>query len=91
MRYLSYGHHAIFIKGLDENAMGQWWNSFRTQNKWKTLSQNCSTTVAEALKAGGGDDHASFLSAHNLVWTPQSVQDYAGSIVRKISRRKMGP
>src|SRR6185437_9264325 len=42
----------IHLDNLDENAIQRWWDKFRKDHQWKTLSQNCSTTVAEALDAG---------------------------------------
>ena len=71
---------SIKIIGLDEKAIKEWWEEFSQSNTWKTLSQNCSTTVADALKNGGGDKYASFLKSHNFVWTPNSAKEYAESI-----------
>ena len=53
----------IDIKGLDEEAIQKWWDKFKDNNYWKTFSQNCSTTIAEGLEAGGGDKYASFMSS----------------------------
>ena len=52
----------------------KWWNGFKTTHKWKTLTQNCSTTVGDALKAGGGPETGKF------VWTPAYVEKYARRI-----------
>ena len=70
--------HTITLNGLDETAIKKWWSDFRNgTNQWKTLSQNCSTTVAQALKAGGADKYATGVSgwwgSWNFVWTPSDV------------------
>lgn len=61
----------IHIDGLDENAIRSWWDKFRNTHKWKTISQNCSTTAAQALMAGGAPP------AYKVLWTPSDVQQYA--------------
>ncbi len=68
--------HTIIINGLNENKIKDWWLNFKTNNKWKTLSQNCSTTVAEALKEGGAGSFWS-LKDNNLFWTPEDVRVFA--------------
>ena len=70
----------IEIKCLDENKIKQWWLVFKTTHKWKTLSQNCSTTVADGLKAGGGADNVSWGVSHNIVWKPNDVKAFAQAI-----------
>lgn len=74
----------IAITGLDETAIELWWNDFTSNHRWSTLGQNCSTTVAQALQAGGGD-YAAWGDPRNWwmfgVWTPSSVEEYAYSIV----------
>ena len=40
----------IQIEGLDEGAIQNWWNNFKTSNQWSTLTQNCSTTAAQVFK-----------------------------------------
>jgi RHS repeat-associated protein len=69
----------IHLDNLDEDAIKKWWSKFRTDNRWKTLSQNCSTTVAEALDAGGGRKRAP-VASHHFVWTPADIEDYARQI-----------
>ena len=73
----------IKINGLDEGKIKQWWEPFKNSNKWQSLTQNCSTTAADALKAGGADVFSSWLKSNNLVWTPQAVLKYAQEIVKK--------
>jgi len=77
----------ISINGLDENAIAAWWNQFKNDpnNKWETLSQNCSTTVAEALKAGNASTPWwDFWSSWNIVWTPADVEEFARAINKKL-------
>lgn len=69
----------IRIIGLDEDAIEKWWDKYKDENKWKTLSQNCSTVGAEALKAGGGGGWY-WWSAHNLIWKPNDVKSFAEKI-----------
>jgi hypothetical protein len=71
--------HVIPISGLDEAAIKAWWGDFKSKNKWSTLSQNCSTTVADALDAGGGGDGV-YLADWNSFWTPADVRGYADAI-----------
>jgi RHS repeat-associated protein len=76
----------IRILGLDEAAIERWWNNYQPTNQWKTLSQNCSTTAAEALTAGGADVlWPDFLQAHHRIWTPADVEAYAGAINRYLA------
>ena len=74
----------VAVGGLDHKAIRAWWASFKTTHKWSTLSQNCSTTVADALWAGGA---ASILTAREddmfqgvVVWTPNDVLALATAI-----------
>jgi len=75
----------IYINGLDEAAIEKWWNDFRKNNKWKTLSTNCSFVAAQGLKVGGGGQPW-WVSADNLVWTPTDVAGFA----RDVQRQKSG-
>jgi RHS repeat-associated protein len=72
----------IRIDGLDEAAIENWWNSFRSRNNWRSLNQNCATTAADALAAGGGDIYAVLGGGlpTRLVWAPSDVQEYATHI-----------
>ena len=72
---------------LNREAIAVWWNQFKNDpnNKWKTLSQNCSTTVAEALKAGNASTPWwDFWSSWNIVWTPADVEELARAINKKL-------
>lgn len=84
--------HNILISGLDEQSIIEWWIRFGMcagfqgpPLPWKTLSLNCSTVVATALKKGGGDKYASWLPSWNIVWKPSDVLQYATSIKVNIS------
>jgi len=57
-----------------------WWNNFKSTHKWKTLSQNCFTTVAEALDTGGGGEGVLFVD-RNVIWTPQYEAEYGDAII----------
>ena len=75
--------YTIRIEGLNEDAMRAWWAGVNADvnAKWCTLSRNCSTTVAQALFAGGGDDLAgSWWHSHNVVWKPDDILRYAMAI-----------
>jgi hypothetical protein len=77
----------ITITGLDEAAIQSWWDTFSgdSNNKWKTLSKNCSTTAADALKAGGADVRwRDVFKGHNMVWTPADVEEFANAINRHL-------
>jgi len=79
--------HQIRIIGLDEKKIEKWWLEFKKTHQWKTLSQNCSTTAADALKEGGGEGHSSFPKSHNLIWTPNNVKEFANDIKKNLESR----
>jgi hypothetical protein len=84
--------HRIELHGLDETAIKKWWDNFhRGANQWTTLGQNCSTTVAEALQAGGGDSRtqgiSGWWSSWNTVWKPSDVLRYALAIQQGLNSR----
>jgi hypothetical protein len=91
-------NHSIRLDGLDETAIKDWWQSFGLTRDgavfegpllpWRTLTQNCSTVVARALRIGGGDHYARWLKSWNLVWTPADVLEYARSIQRGLLARR---
>ena len=81
----------IEIDCLDESEIKDWWLSFKKSNKWKTLSQNCSTTVADGLKAGGAKVKGQDIGAScNIVWKPDDVEKFAKAVQEycKCSRSK---
>jgi hypothetical protein len=61
------------------------WFDFKGKNQWITFSQNCSTTIAQALANGDGLSHLSNGDAYYYyvkvtVWTPNDVQALATKI-----------
>jgi hypothetical protein len=65
------------VGGFDIGKIRTWWTAFTADpnNKYSLLNQNCSTTVYQALKAGGALDRLSIASRlyyDNLPgpWTP---------------------
>src|SRR5436309_14484231 len=77
----------IIVTSLNEEKIKTWWIAFKPTQLWKTLSQNCSTTVADGLKAGDASSSHSIWgsvrlqwSAHDIVWTPAKVEAYANAI-----------
>ncbi len=78
--------HTIHLNGLDETKIKAWWQNLATDlnARWSTLGQNCSTTVANALAEGGGDDLTEGVGGWwdqwNVVWKPDDVLDYVRAI-----------
>jgi len=68
----------IHIDGLNEDAIRKWWDKFKTSHRWNSAFQNCSTTVAEALMAGGTEDRMPGYPAHTI-WSPENVVDYVNT------------
>jgi RHS repeat-associated protein len=68
----------IHIPCLDENKISAWWYGFKGTHQWRTLTQNCSTTVADGLKAGGAA--VGPWASYNAVWTPAAVAEFATQI-----------
>jgi RHS repeat-associated protein len=71
----------IRLTNLDEAAIQRWWDDFQKKTKkWKTVRQNCSTTAAQALKAGGANKRVQGFFEPNLIWTPEDVRQFAEAI-----------
>jgi hypothetical protein len=86
--------HVVHIDGLNEGAMRQFWTDILgdANAQWCTLRNNCSTTVANVLYQGGGDDFAGdWWASHNIVWTPNNVLSYALAILGGIAESQQGP
>lgn len=79
---------SIVIDGLDDEAIRRWWRQTRIapDAQWCTLGPNCSTTVANALKAGGADKFAPLWTRTNAVWTPNDVEQFARSVQEGIKK-----
>lgn len=74
----------FMVGGLDNDAIRVWWLGFKTNQTWRTFVQNCSTTVADALWAGGVQVR---LDSEQLqhwktagVWTPNSIYYFVKDI-----------
>jgi hypothetical protein len=69
----------IHIDNLDEDAIQQWWDIFKKSHKWDTLSQNCSTTVAQALMVGGATPALALdgIPMVPVVWSPADVERFS--------------
>jgi RHS repeat-associated protein len=77
----------IVITTLNEAKIKAWWLVFKRTNHWISLTQNCSTTVADGLQVGGGSDSHSVWgfvclewASHCAVWTPAKASAYANAI-----------
>lgn len=72
--------HRIVLVGLDEEAIKTWWGKFKADghHQWSTLSQNCSTTVAMALTAGGGAKFARHAGEGEKSWFSRITHDIGG-------------
>ena len=75
--------------GLSDANILVWWNKYKQNVNYNTLTRNCSTAVAGALIAGGGLGFASppgFLSSvwTPSIWTPEKVFQWATQIYTKI-------
>jgi hypothetical protein len=75
---------AFQVTGLDHKAILAWWQTFKATHRWETFTQNCATTVAQALWAG---DAAKLLSAAAWVrwsvpgvWTPDQLLAFGADI-----------
>ncbi|MBH8571601.1 hypothetical protein I8752_00875 [Nostocaceae cyanobacterium CENA369] len=85
-----YGKQAdqiIYIPCIDADKIKSWWiNEFLKANpEWKTLGQNCSKTVADALYAGGAADILTTWEEYagvgsNIVWTPTKITRLANAL-----------
>jgi hypothetical protein len=77
------GHAPIVIHldNLDEGAIRDWWNSFQRTHKYDSLRQNCSTTVIDALRAGGANKHVRNYP-DPFVWDPEAALDFARKLQR---------
>ena len=66
--------HVIKVSHVDTAAIKKWWVTWQANNKWSTLTTNCSSTVYNALRAGGTP------YGGQLIWTPNAVKDYANRV-----------
>jgi hypothetical protein len=70
------------LDGLDERAMKTWWMRWRgSSTMYMAEGKNCSTTVAEALRAGGSEKFAKMGGwTKPTMWTPYTLSAYARAI-----------
>jgi len=50
--------YAITLTGLDEAKIASFWQNLKLQDVWGLFKLNCATTVAYALRVGGGKTYA---------------------------------
>ncbi|NWA01461.1 hypothetical protein [Pseudomonas gingeri] len=76
---------------LNEANIKSWWDGFSANpdSRWQTLQQNCSTTVKDALVAGGAWDILGGRAFDNwgdiFVWSPNDIERFATAIRDKIA------
>lgn len=84
--------HTIRLDGLDESAAKKYWYELTggKDPQWTSLTQNCSTVVARALFAAGGDSFAEGLEgwwhSWNVIWKPDDVLSYARAVQTGLQR-----
>ncbi len=61
----------VQLEGLNEQAILDWWNSYKKNPTFTMLGRNCSTTAAAALSAGGAG------GPFGLVPTPADIYQAA--------------
>lgn len=77
----------VDLVGLDVAKIKGWWEAFRNdpQSRYKLLEQNCSTTVFQALMAGGAGsiltsrEQQRYLAVKK-VWTPGWIHEFAHTL-----------
>ena len=74
------------IPGLDEAAIDAWWVSFKHSHDYGLMKQNCSTTVKDALKAGGAWTKLTTEQREEFddisVWTPKHVDNLCKALTQ---------
>jgi RHS repeat-associated protein len=73
----------ITITGLNEGNIQTWWDNFqKSHDTYNPIFQNCATTAADALAAGGGVFYGLLGGGIpvRLPWTPSGVESFANSI-----------
>lgn len=69
----------IHLDNLDESAIKDWWEKFKKTHKYNSAFQNCSTTIFDALSAGGSRDVLPGYP-YPTIWSPQDVSDYSHAL-----------
>lgn len=75
----------VSVWHLNVDAIKTWWQGFNTPGKlWIATTQNCSTTVYQAILAGGGLNHLNedrqAFYGRVMPWTPNTVLQLAQEI-----------
>jgi len=70
---------SYYISFLDEIKIKNYWLKFKKKGKYNPVFQNCSTTVAEALREGGSQEYSN--RWFDIVWTPNDVKEYVEDIL----------
>jgi hypothetical protein len=85
----------MIVRGLSETAIKRWWaDRQRSWPQWDAASNNCATTVALALQAGGAHQYEHALDwwrANNFVWAPSDIIAYVRVINTGFDRSLLQP
>jgi hypothetical protein len=75
------------IKTLNETSIKQWWQGFKKSERYRSLDNNCSSVIANAVRVGLSDaDRSHFSSVLNRgVWTPAKVETLASDLQNDIT------
>jgi RHS repeat-associated protein len=68
----------VHIDGLNESAIKDWWDQFKRSHRYDSVSQNCSTTVFDALRAGGIENTMGSYGTPPI-WSPHAILDYVNT------------
>jgi hypothetical protein len=77
----------VALNNLDIAAMDQKWSHIKNKpgSHWNLIDKNCATVVARVLKAGcvapgAGVPWYKYTKAHQMVWWPSDLIDFARSL-----------
>ena len=70
--------YQVQVQGLDDGRMRDAWRLWLNSHRYLVWNSSCATTVAEILRAGGGDMYTSWPG--RLIWNPNEVRGYAQAI-----------
>jgi hypothetical protein len=79
-----YPDFVIGLTGFDQSAIKSWWTNFKPNHTWHLYNQNCSTTVYQALVAGGLQTvfpPATTIYPTVPIWWPAQVASLAESVI----------
>jgi RHS repeat-associated protein len=76
-----YPNEKIHLDGLDEDAIRKWWDAYKKSHRFNSAFQNCSTTVFDALSAGGSQDVLpGYPYPTTGIWSPENIRDYGQAL-----------